>query len=62
MFQSVSHQREERGGEVGCFAHVKPTKLPLTMGMINIYSCPGAFMKSFSEGSEGFQRNFRRDN
>ncbi len=52
----------KRGEELGCFAHVKPTKLPLTMGMINIYTCPGSFTftmlhKAAAMGLEGFRRS-----
>lgn len=58
---NLSVIRRKRGEEVGCFAHVKPTKLPLTMGMINIYTCPGAFtftmlQKAAAMGLKGSRR------
>lgn len=57
---NLSLIRSKRGEELGCFAHVKPTKLPLTMGMINIYTCPGAFtftmlQKAATMGLKGFR-------
>lgn len=49
--------RQEGWGEVGCFAHVKPTKLLLTMGMINIYTCPGknAEVYAWESGLKGLK-------
>lgn len=62
---NLSVIRSKRGEELGCFAHVKPTKLPLTMSMINIYTCPGAFTftilhKAAAMGLEGFRRSSMR--